>query len=145
MKLRNKKTGEIREVKNILIDEMFSVNSLAELNADWKDYEELPKGYWVVEPYGKVEYIKVDRHWSEDLYHQFKDFGNCFETKEEAEKVLEKLKAWKRLKDKGFKFEWWISKPEGNEIDFYLDEFEWSGQVKDDLDLLFGDENESNN
>lgn len=30
-----------------------------------------------------------------------KSIGNCFETKEEAEKAVEKLKAWKRLKDKG--------------------------------------------
>jgi hypothetical protein len=33
-----------------------------------------------------------------------KSIGNYFESKEEAEKAVEKLKAWKRLKDKGFKF-----------------------------------------
>ena len=32
------------------------------------------------------------------------EIGNCFKTKEEAEKVVEKLKAWKRLKDSGLKF-----------------------------------------
>lgn len=33
--------------------------------------------------------------------------GNCFQTKEEAEKAVEKLKAWKRLKDSGLKFKGW--------------------------------------
>lgn len=33
--------------------------------------------------------------------------GNCFQTEEEAEKAVEKLKAWKRLKDSGFKFKDW--------------------------------------
>ena len=35
------------------------------------------------------------------------DIGNCFQTEEEAEKVVEKLKAWKRLKDSGLKFKDW--------------------------------------
>ena len=63
------------------------------------NYKEIPKGYWIIEPYGKVDYIKIDREWSEDLYYQFKSFGNCFETKAEAEKSLEKLKAWIQLEN----------------------------------------------
>lgn len=35
------------------------------------------------------------------------EIGNCFQTKEEAERVVEKLKAWKRLKDSGLKFKGW--------------------------------------
>lgn len=35
------------------------------------------------------------------------DIGNCFESREEAEKAVEKLKAWKRLKDSGLKFKDW--------------------------------------
>lgn len=35
------------------------------------------------------------------------EIGNCFQTKEEAEKAVEKLKAWKRLKDSGLKFKDW--------------------------------------
>lgn len=38
------------------------------------------------------------------FWRKNKEIGNYFETKEEAEKAVEKLKAWKRLKDKGFKF-----------------------------------------
>ena len=161
MQLRNKKTGEIAKLVGYVKtgdDRMFfrfeddidtykkEYNSLAELNEEWEDYEneELPKGYWVIEPYGKVEYFKLDRHWSEDLYHQFKDFGNCFETKEEVEKAVEKLKAWKRLKDKGFRFD-------GKTLDtakrfgsifYWLDENAYSEDYIGDLDLLFGGEDE---
>lgn len=35
------------------------------------------------------------------------DIGNCFQTEEEAERAVEKLKAWKRLKDSGLKFKSW--------------------------------------
>lgn len=96
MKLRNKKTGEIREIKDILVDGMFSVNSLAELNAEWEDYEE-PKEYWFIDydggiiPFNKRKETATDR--------LMKSIGNYFETREEAEKAVEKLKAWKRLKD----------------------------------------------
>lgn len=38
---------------------------------------------------------------------QNKAIGNYFETREEAEKAVEKLKAWKRLKDSGLKFKDW--------------------------------------
>lgn len=130
MKLRNKKTGEIKE----LPDGFFCGDSLKKICEEWEDYKE-PKAYWYIDYNGAIKCFQyLDFDWQEEM----QTIGNYFETKEEAEKTLEKLKAWKRLKDKGLKFEWWISKPEGNEIDFYLDEFEWSGQVKDDLDLLFG-------
>lgn len=164
MKLRNKKTGDIKEVivggypvsgktKMWQCSEMDmneetgykilgTYTSLAELNEEWEDYQE-PKTRWYI--YGAEPLEVDDENWNEEFINELKITGNYFESKEEAEKAVEKLKAWKRLKDKGFKFEWWISKPEGNEIDFYLDEFEWSGQVKDDLDLLFGGENESIN
>ncbi len=35
------------------------------------------------------------------------EIGNCFQTEEEAEQAVEKLKAWKRLKDSGLKFKDW--------------------------------------
>lgn len=34
-----------------------------------------------------------------------KSIGNYFETKEEAEKAVERLRAWKKLKDGGVKFD----------------------------------------
>lgn len=44
MRIRNKKTGEIRDISEILIDGMFSIKSLADLTEEWEDVpEEEPK------------------------------------------------------------------------------------------------------
>lgn len=86
MKLRNKKTGEITEANYWNIIQEY--NSLAELNEEWEDYEE-PKGM-------------------QEIHISFNDPTAVvieFGTDEEAEKAVEKLKAWKRLKDKGFRFD----------------------------------------
>ena len=118
MKLRNKNTGEIKgvivggypvsgktkmwEVSEMDLNEetgyksLGTYTSLAELNAEWEDYEE-PKDYW---------YIYADKpqraECGDILEEDFQAIGNYFETKEEAEKVVEKLKAVKRLKDNYF-------------------------------------------
>lgn len=146
MKLRNKKTGEIGELKPFIIDDKIAVwienksypeyryNSLAELNEDWEDYEE-PKNYWTVECGVATEYTEGDEKYD----RAFEAVGLKFDTKEECERAIEKLKAWKRLKDKGFRFEGW-------EMDGTIwfetkqDEQEWSPKYRDDLDLLFGGE-----
>jgi hypothetical protein len=147
MKLRNKKTGMIGEVGylatsdgKIIVnnindqDEWYEYGSLAELNEEWEDYEE-PKEFY---------HITVDGYVVKDNYTITKDFaddleriGNYFETEEEAEKAVEKLKAWKRLKGKGFKFQIWWGKPK--DIWFRLDT-EIDEDIAKDLDLLFGGE-----
>lgn len=59
MKLRNKETGEIREVSYIEIDGMFTVPSLATLYENWEDYTP-------AEPLIKDEKIrKAVRAWAE--------------------------------------------------------------------------------
>ena len=114
MKLRNKKTGEvfdalIREkggggsyslivcdvkayehskstldATHFVLDEY---DSLAKLNEEWEDYEE-PKEYWYVYE------TSVQRGMVGDLVEDgFKQIGNYFKTKEEAERVVEYLKA----------------------------------------------------
>ena len=113
MKLRNKKTGEIgtlivdgayKFVTNFAVedDEMNRLgeyDSLAELNDEWEDAPEKPKEYWYINEFGTP--TKADFVGRETLYDKCrKNFGNYFETEEEAEKAVEKLKAWKRLKDK---------------------------------------------
>lgn len=72
---------------------------------------------------------------------KIKQIGNYFETKEEAEKAVEKLKAWKRLKDKRFGFEKWNNSAAGpyRPIWFYFEKDTELEDVKVDLDLLFGD------
>lgn len=107
MKIRNKITGEINIIKvnedyfNIYKDdgEFVCPVTIKELNDGWEDYEE-PKGYWYYDTTcGRVE--KLNHNEDKEIDSSI---GNCFETKEEAEKAVEKLKAWKRLKDKGISF-----------------------------------------
>ena len=140
MKLRNKKTGDIYELNELCLydDKGFAkrpfLKSLSELNAEWEDYEE-PEEYW---------YIYADKARREEcgdfLEENFKAVGNYFETKEEAEKAVGKLKAYKRLKDKGFRFERWLLGGEyGNTITF-SDYIEYNDETRADLNLLFGGE-----
>lgn len=142
MKLRNMKTGKIAEVItdkieiNTLIgrDNVYlDFESLADLNEEWEDYEE-PEEVWYIDFQGMIRSAsKEENDWFKES-----EIGNYFETKEEAEKAVEKLKAWKRLKDKGFKFEWWLSEQNGDHIEFYMDSFEWDKEATEDLNLLFG-------
>ena len=157
MKLRNKKTGEIVDVESLghadslkgkfgyqvtlswKIDEHLDTcktyNSLAELNEEWEDYEE-PKEYWCIDWTGGVNHITVLDD-TDEYEENKKEIGNYFETKEEAEKAVEKLKAWKRLRDKGFRFIDHIDRDSGQGMTRY----EWDGYVNgEDLDLLFGGE-----
>lgn len=162
MKLRNKKTGEIVEYinfkaggKQILFyvfdtAKHYCYNSLAELNEEWEDYEE-PKEYWFIDiRYPKVE-PKKDINLSNSMRKRLKEIGNYFETKEEAEKAVAKLKAWKRLKDKGFRFAGWDMRNgdggyepsigfELNGVTDVLEKDEIAQEIVQDLDLLFGDE-----
>ena len=146
MKLRNKKTGEIIEVDMSCRGGRFiGDNSLAELNEEWEDYEE-PKKFWEIDRYSRVQESKeptdsiINPYWKKRL-----EIGNYFETKEEAEKAVEKLKAWKRLKDKGFKFEGLTYSTWDNPCVEYTVEGEYLNsdvQVEKDLNLLFGGEDE---
>lgn len=131
MQLRNKKTGEVN-YGDLHLDDF---NSLAELNEEWEDYEE-PKTFWYMTAWGDV------KEYSQDQFaiKQKQEIGNYFETKEEAEQVVKKLRAWKRLKDKGFRFTHW--KCTGS-TSFTFDNYCGDGQpmsASDDLDLLFGGE-----
>ena len=165
MKLRNKKTGEIRNAVDIDMytdsvylkvsdgefdNETIKYHSLAELNEEWEDYEE-PKEYYWVDYDGKVKTFLDLYEWQDKM----KEIGNYFETKEEAEKAVEKLKAWKRLKDKGFDIEGWNNHIGDNyyktgQIVINLnnvknrdwDEYDNIGEIKNELDLLFGGEDE---
>jgi hypothetical protein len=108
MKLRNKKTGEIRPAEAredgiYLYDETteqwykYGLSLLAEY---WEDVPEEPKEYWYIDT--SMMEVTYNTLGAESDVEEFnKQIGNYFETKEEAEKAVEKLKAWKRLKDKG--------------------------------------------
>ena len=146
MKLRNKKTGEIIQLsvkcENGGELRTFDLNTntdkpitLAELNEGWEDYEE-PKEYWFIDYDGGI--IPFDRRKETATDRLMKSIGNYFETREKAEKAVEKLKAWKRLTDKGFRFNGWNGTQIGSNI-AYISEIYYEG-CADDMDLLFGGE-----
>lgn len=159
MKLRNKKTGEIgytavlRSKAIVVMDEnaiqLGSYTSLAELNAEWEDVPEKPKEYWYVSCDGRALKATTDQdEYNEKHNSGHVSIGNYFGTKEEAEKAVEKLKSWKRLKDNGFRFETFGYDREtvkNGRVNMMIratfDEKYGDGSVKlSDLDLLFGGE-----
>ena len=116
--------------------------TLAELNEDWRDAPEEPKEYWCISQWGDiVQRRKLISIHDEDMEAEHKEIGYYFETKEEAEKAVRKLQAWKRLKDKWFEFRWIDMQTGQIRYSFFLKE----GQKitrgdEDDLLLLFGGE-----
>lgn len=158
MRLRNKITGEIGEPITIRHDGTVFVvtkigmpyckksilakyRSLAELNEEWEDYEE-PKEYWYIDCDGSVYQNCQNSTQTHTNHHKL--IGNYFETKEEAEKAVEKLKAWKRVKDLGFRFR-------GNDVinDVLVIKYDFNDKEADldacakalsDVILLFGGE-----
>lgn len=108
MKLRNKRTGKIATLtlssngEDMIImdnDMRIHITKLSELK-DYEDYEK-PKEYWYIDYDGGILCGESDNSSAEKMMISM---GNQFDTLEEAEKAVEKLKAWKRLKDKGFRF-----------------------------------------
>ena len=149
MKLRNKKTGEIVKVVGYVKtgdDRMFfrfeddngiykkEYNSLSEVNAEWEDVPEEPKEYWYIDIDGEIMFDNVE----DDTVKVMREIGNYFSSREEAEQAVEKLKAWKRLKDNGFRFYGW-NRRYCDEINFQLDVTE---DLSKDLDLLFSGEDD---
>lgn len=147
MKLRNKETGEIGNLKPyggdgriwVWVDNLSSpeyrYGSLAELNAEWEDYEE-PKGkalYWMILTLENFIENEPDDKWV---------------GLEDCKQMLEKLKAWKRLEDKGFRFildgetEMPMFVYSGANGEKCITSAEESKQCREDIKLLFGGEDE---
>lgn len=155
-KLRNKSTGEVVNFIGMCVEDgryelavrlsendkifKFYYYSIADFYEKWQDYEE-PEGAWFINSEGNV--IEGDLVDGKIITLEKQAIGNFFKTKEEAEKAVEKLKAWKRLKDKGFEFAGVFQE---NEIDFEIsgDGKKWNDeQIQEfeaDLELLFGGE-----
>ena len=138
-------TDELKRDNPELYDEILKLRRMSEdydmeLLEKWEEIEEEPKKFWCVLDNGN---IAMSDDTDEDLEAN-KEIGNYFETREEAEKAVEKLKAWERLKDKGFRFEYWAYKMDEPEIENHT-HFKIVGVCEDgvrfdDLDLLFGGE-----
>lgn len=138
MKLRNKKTGEIKNFAVVVANGYAGNDTLAELNAEWEDYEE-PEGWWFI---GRSYEAHATNTTLRSLETD-RQIGNYFETKEEAEKAVEKLKAWKRLKDNGLKITGYgpyaYDPKSTHHINIALDNAT-SDENREALDLLFGEE-----
>lgn len=148
MKLRNKKTGEIgyfcfanwNDPVLIIMDkngiQLAKYNSLTELNSEWEDAPEEPKEYWYIDYDGGIFRGISDNSSTEKMMISM---GNHFESLEEAEKAVEKLKAWKRLKDKGFRLERWCFSSPKEEAKIII-KGNCVPDTVEELDLLFESE-----
>lgn len=140
MKLRNKKTGEIRPAE-AREDGIYLYDRITEewypyglkLLAEWWEYYTGSENLWIIADSGEIVCAEKD-----SLTDTFLELGLAFETKEDAEKAVEKLKAWKRLKDKGLRF---------LDLDIEYSDIHYevgmegeidAEQIVSDLDLLFG-------
>ena len=159
MKLQSKKTGEIWTLTNrnegtsaVLWvsngSQTLRIESIEELTSRFEDYEE-PKAYYIGRC-GTIE--EFDPTKDVGLTEMLNEIGNYFETREKAEKAIEKLKAWKRLKYAGFKFEGIkedytrVSQTPFRSGKRYLqfnksEDDEWMKENWEDLKLLFGGKN----
>ena len=90
---------QLEKNPNILAEWFEEINE----STRWKP--ELGHDYYYISGDGHV----YDNSWDDSQFVDRGRFeiGNCFRTEEEAEKVVEKLKSWKRLKDSGLKFKGW--------------------------------------
>ena len=142
MKLKNKKTGEIVELLGISRkgDRTFvqfedekgvfkgEYSSLAELNAEWEDYEE-PKGSAL-----DLMILTLTNFIENEPDEDKVDLEEC-------KQMLEKIKAWKRLKDKEFEF---VGCCKDNTINFEFVghplSYDEAEEAEQDLAFLFGGE-----
>lgn len=112
----------------------FYFETLKGMNEMFEDATEEPEEYWYISAYGNLAKTDV----MTDLHRGAEEIGNLFDTKEEAEKVVEKLKAFKRLKDKGFRFKNDSLDICCHTINFKVDrQFDMTDETSRDLHLLF--------
>lgn len=145
-KLRNKITGEVNEFmihKRIEDSEDGNpVYAPFDGNIDeWEDVPEEPKEYWFIDEFGLVQ-KEIEYYYEENkeaVHDKRIAVGNYFETKEEAEQAVEKLKAFKRLKDNGFEFRRWEI-IDGTINFMILPKGDYREKVYEDLDICFGGE-----
>lgn len=151
MKLRNKKTGQLGNFiinkdhfECVDLDYVPEYRNLAELNEEWEDVQEVKDNdYWYLDDFGKINFsseILDEIKGEPNNWISRKLIGNYFETKEEAEKAVEKLMAWKRLKDKGIRFSGFAYTELSDCARINIQATIINDSVNSDLDLLFGGE-----
>ena len=144
MKLRNKKTREIKDLGNIIQDMMDKhiVPTLISIETEWEDYKPDKERWYINENGGVLRYMPDDPEGEDLVYNKYQEeIGNYFETKKEAERAVEKLKALANLRKRGLKFNGWDSADRGlvGEFEIYCDAVDLDG-IEQELDLVFGKE-----
>lgn len=149
MKFRNKATKEIRKAE-MRDDGIYLYSETAKgwrkcdwevLAKYWEEYREEPNEWWYIDIHGPHKVTNNDEYYQQ-VKAASKEIGNYFDTEEEAELAVRKLKAWKRLKDKGFSIYSWGY--EFDMVDKPTQTIILRASAVDsnntDLDLLFGGE-----
>lgn len=134
MKLKNKISGEIKEFALFDGNELQGGVTLEILTKEWEDYEE-PEEYWCITGRGNLHYLQ-DMTDENDKDHR--EIGNYFETKEQAEKAVEKLKCFTNLKNHEFMFDGWYYGTDGN-IVILANAHEFNDMEEQDLTKVFGE------
>ena len=70
---------------------------------EWEDASKEPKEWWYIDIHGPHKVTNNDEYYQQ-VKTASKQIGNYFETREEAEKAVEKLSALTKLCKKGFEF-----------------------------------------
>lgn len=146
MKRKNKHTGDIVDFDAVLLVKdgkngedpaHLEYPSLEAAMEEWEEYKE-PEKYWSINCGMANEYVWHDDEWDRAI----EAVGLKFDTKEECERAIEKLKAITRLKDKGLEFtsfahigaDGWVR----GVAKFILPQDRLDDEAEKDLDLLFG-------
>lgn len=120
----------------------FEYNSIKDFTDHWEDAPEEPKGFWLINILGIVEYTHgLPEHEVEML----KKIGNHFETEEQAIKARDKLFAWQRIEEDSVSLHWQDEKDGKFSVwgQFYGNMLANDAILnihRKDLDLLFGGE-----
>ena len=114
-------------------------NSIKDLTDHWEDTLEEPKEHWAIDQFGEpINVSGLSRLQLEKLHR----LGNDFPSENATMKAVERLRAWKRLKDKGFRFKRWVipKEPKTPHIKLVIEAEMDAPDSPYDLDLLSGDE-----
>ena len=140
-----------RESDNVPVYGRTIIDKNPNILAEW--FEEIKESTrWKPEENQKYYFLDSNGYvynniWAGDSIDRNRsDIGNCFKSREEAEKAVEKLKAWKRLKDSGLKFKDWNKSNYDKtfcinaEVEHDVEAFEFFKDLRVALDMEISDE-----
>lgn len=141
----------LRESDNIAAYSWTTLDKFPNILTDWfEEIEEQTRWkpeadqkYYFSDNDGSVGYNRWD---GDHIDRNRLEIGNCFQTVEEAEKAVERLKAWERLKNAGLKFKDWNKRNYDRtfcinaEVEHDVVAFEFFKDLRVALDMEISDE-----